>query len=130
MAAPNQPLVTITSTEVKVSARDTAEARLALKELKLKKKEVALQKKRVMADMKAIRASYTDEVRRRGSMMRGGGGAGKVVRLFQTGSRDARRRQLATDLAPLETEKQRLESMTTTIEGILVKLEQYILSNP
>ena len=64
--------VKIDGTRVSVAAHGTAEAKLALKELKLKKKELGVQKRVIASRQKEVRASYTDEVRTRGSMMRGG----------------------------------------------------------
>ena len=75
----------------------------------------------------AIRARYTDEVRNRGSMIRGGGGVGRVVRLFQTVARDGRRAQLAHELAPLEAEKQDIEAVVRAIDGVMIQLEAFVL---
>jgi hypothetical protein len=125
----NQPLVTITSKEINVSAKTVPEAKLALKELKLKKKEIALQKKQVAAKMETIRAAYTDEVRRRGSMVRGGGWLGRMIRASQGAGRDVRRHQLASDLAPLEAQKQHLEYIASCIEQVMIQVEEFILKN-
>ena len=83
MTPPKPPLVHITSTDVKISVQDVGEAKLALKELKLKKREVALQKKQVKEQMQSIRASYTDEVRRQGSMAQGSGLLAGLARSLQ-----------------------------------------------
>ena len=92
--------VQIVGKEIRVNTSTVAEAKFAIKELKLKKKEYSLQKRAVTDKQKEIRAQYTDEVRSRGSMMRGGGGLGKFVRAVQSASRDSKRAQLANALAP------------------------------
>ena len=121
--------VEIVGSTVRVNASSTAEAKLALKELKLKKKEYALLKRELNLKQKEVRAAYTDEVRTRGSMLRGGGGLGKFVRLVQTVSRDGKRNQLAVALAPLEQEKQSIESIVNAIDSVMLQVETYILNN-
>ena len=119
--------VKIEGTRVSVNANGLAEAKLALKELKLKKKEFGIQKKVILASQKEIRAAYTEEVRTRGSMVRGGGGVGKFFRAIQTISRDSKRSSLATDLAPLEKAKQEIEAMIHAIEHLILQIEAKIL---
>lgn len=119
--------VQIDGDTVRYNVNNLAEAKIALKELKLKKKEFGVIKRDIAARQKAIRASYTHEVRNRGSMVRGGGGLGKFIRHFQTASRDSRRSQLANELAPFEIEKQKIEGMIGAIESLIVQLEVHIL---
>lgn len=119
--------VTIEGTRVSVNATGLAEGKLALKELKLKKKEFGIQKKLIVARQQEIRASYTDEVRTRGSMVRGGGGIGKFFRAVQTISRDSKRSGLAADLAPLERAKQEVETMIHTIDRVILQVEAQLL---
>ena len=119
--------VKIDGTRVSVAAHGTAEAKLALKELKLKKKELGVQKRVIASRQKEVRASYTDEVRTRGSMMRGGGGFGRVVRAFQTLSRDSKRADLASELAPLERARQDVETMIHAIDTLIIKVEAELL---
>ena len=119
--------VKIEGTRVSVNANGLAEAKLALKELKLKKKEFGIQKKIIIARQKEIRAAYTDEVRTRGSMIRGGGGIGKFFRAIQTISRDSKRSNLAADLAPLEKAKQEVEATIYAIEHVILQIESQIL---
>ena len=106
-----------------------AEAKVAMKELKLKKKEFGVRKREIVTLQREIRAAYTHGVRNRGSMLRGGGGFGRVVRVFQTASRDSKRAGLANDLAPLEREKLRIETMIGAIDSLALKLEAYILQH-
>lgn len=86
-----------------------------------------MQKRTITEQQKSIRAQYTDEVRSRGSMIRGGGGFGKIVRSFQNLSRDNRRAKLANDLAPYEQKKQDIEAMIRTIDSVIIQLETAIL---
>jgi hypothetical protein len=129
MELTGKSFVEVVGSTVHVRANSTSEAKIALKELKLKKKECSLFKREINEKQKVIRASYTDEVRTRGSMLRGGGGLGKFVRLFQTVSRDDKRSQLAIALAPLEQEKQSVESVIHAIDSAIIQVEAYILKN-
>lgn len=123
-------LVTLTQEgEIIVEVHSIEEAKLALKELKMRKKELNIQKKAVNEQMRQIRANYTQYTRNRSMMMRGGGTFGKIVRVGQAISRDAHRRQLAADLAPLEHQKQWYESMTLAIEQAILKIETALKEN-
>ena len=113
---------------IRYDVSNLAEAKIALKELKLKKKEFTLQKRALAARQKEIRDAYTHEVRTRGSMLRGGGAFGRVVRAFQTLSRNSKRAGLARDLAPHENEKQRIDGMLGAVDALIIKLEAHILA--
>jgi hypothetical protein len=121
--------VQIEGDTVHYNVTNLAEAKIALKELKLKKKELGLLKREVAARQKEIRTAYTNEVRQRGSMFRGGGGLGKLVRAMQSASRDSKRAALANDLAPLENQKSRIDSMIGTIDYLIVRLEADMLNS-
>lgn len=114
---------------IEVKANCVAEAKLALKEMKLKKKEFGLMKRSVSDRQKEIRAAYTQEVRNRGSMMRGAGGLGKFVRTIQTISRDSKGAQLAATLAPLEEEKQRIGALMRAIDSAILQVEVHVLNH-
>jgi len=115
--------------QITVEARSLQEAKLALKELKLKKKELSLLKRQVTEQERAIRAGYTDAVRRRGSKIQGGGGIGRFIRMMQTASRDSARRNLAEQLAHYEQERRRIESMKSAIDQLILQVESIILRN-
>jgi hypothetical protein len=119
--------VQIVGKEIRVNTSTIAEAKLAIKELRLKKKEYALQKRAATDKQKEIRAQYTDEVRSRGSIMRGGGGFGKFVRAVQSSSRDIKRAQLANALAPYEKQKQDIDSILRAIDSAILQVEGAIL---
>lgn len=115
--------------ELLVSAQSVAEAKIALKELKLKKKEYTLVKREISQQQRQIRAEYTDKVRQRGSKFRGGGNIGSFVRTIQTINRDADRRTLAQELAPLEQQKNTVEAMINAIASTILQVERFIMEN-
>jgi hypothetical protein len=119
--------VKIEGTRISVAAQGAGEAKLALKELKLKKKELGMQRRLLASRQKEVRASYTDEVRTRGSMVRGGGGFGRFIRAVQTISRDSKRAGLANELAPLERAKQDVEAMIHAVDTLILKVEAELL---
>lgn len=119
----------LTDGKISIAVKSVTEAKIALKELKIKKKELQVQKKEISEQIRCIRASYTDTNLRRGSKMRGGGFLGKVVREFQTASRDAARHNLASNIAPYEERKRWIESALISInKGVLI-IEDFILQN-
>jgi hypothetical protein len=128
---PNQSsfVTIINNSELHVSARSIAEARIAIKELKLKKKEYTLIKREISQNQKQIRAEYTDQVRQRGSKFRGGGSIGSFVRTVQTINRDSQRRTLAQELAPLEQQKNAIESIINKIDQMILQVEKLIIKN-
>jgi cobalamin biosynthesis Co2+ chelatase CbiK len=115
--------------DLHVSAKSSAEAKIAIKELKLKKREYALVKREISQKQKSIRAEYTNSVRQKGSKFIGGGGFGNLVRTVQTISRDADRRTLAQELAPLEQQKNAIEGIVNAIEQAILQLERFIIEN-
>lgn len=123
-------LVTITRTgEICMIVKSVIDAKAAIKELKLKKREYALIKKEIIQQQKLIRAEYTDQVRRQGSKIRGGGQLGSLVRSIQTYNRNSNRRALADRLAPLEQQKNVVETVIHAIEQEILHLERYILEH-
>lgn len=121
-------LVKIEGDQIFYSVANPAQAKLAIKELKLLKRGFALRKKELVAEMQLVRFSYSQEVRSRGSMMRGGGGLGRFVRAIQSVSRDSKRAALANALHPLEVQKGEADGMMLAIDQLVVKLEVYIHS--
>jgi hypothetical protein len=111
------------SGQIAVHARNAAEAKLAIRELRAKKKEISLTKRAIMQEQREIRAAYTNLVRRRGSKFIGGGSVGGIVRAFQTWNRDAARSQLATELAPLEQQRSRIETWIMAIDSVIIQLQ-------
>jgi hypothetical protein len=112
--------------EIHVHARNTAEAKMAIRELRTKKKELSLSKRAIMQEKREIRAAYTDLVRRRGSKFIGRGSIGRFIRSLQTLDRDAARRHLANELAPLEQEQTRIEAWIMAIDSVIIQLQGYI----
>jgi hypothetical protein len=115
--------------DLHVSAKSLAEAKIAIKELKLKKREYALVKREISQKQKSVRAEYTNSIRQKGSKFIGGGGLGRLVRTVQTISRDADRRTLAQELAPLEQQKNAIEGIVNSIDQAILQLERYIIKN-
>ena len=70
-----------------------------------------------------MRFDYSQTVKSRGSLLRGGGGIGRFVRAVQSVSRDGQRAGLASAVAPLEAERHRLDTVMHSIDEIMVKLE-------
>lgn len=108
---------------IQVNVQDAGEARLAIKELRVLKKALGVHKRRITDQQKAIRAQYTQKVRLRGSMFRGGRGFGRFLRLMQTAGRDADRAQLAVSLEPFERQKQKIERALNQVDSVITQLE-------
>jgi hypothetical protein len=91
--------------------------------------ELIFRKRELTQQQKVIRAEYTDQVRQQGSKVRGGGSIGRFVRTVQTINRDADRRTLAQQLAPLEEQKNVVAGMIMAIDQTILQLEKYIIKN-
>jgi hypothetical protein len=96
---------------------------MAIAELRLRKKELSLAKREVDLRARAVRAAYTDNVRRRGSKVQGGKELGRFIRTVQTILRDSKRHGLAQELEPLEREKLRLGALGIAIDQVLLTLQ-------
>lgn len=115
--------------DITVETNTVTEAKLAIKQLKLKKKEWAIAKKEVATEMAQLRAARQLELARQGSMMRGGGKIGKVVREVEHASRDAARRRYANALAPLEQRKALIERQMLKIDNVIALIEARLLQH-
>lgn len=113
--------------DIHINVQNAVEASLAIKKLRLLKKAWAVRKREVTSQQKAIRADYTDNVRRRGSKFVGGGGLGRFIRLMQTGSRDSARAGLARALEPLERKMHEIEAASIAIDRAIGQMEVYVL---
>lgn len=119
-------LVQIAGDRLSCNVESVEQAKLAIKELKILKRGYVIKKKLLSDQIKAQRFEYSQEVKRRGSMMRGGGGIGRFVRSIQSISRDSKRAKLASALDPLENAKQEIESIIAAIDVAALKLEVFI----
>lgn len=128
--SPSGLVTYVSNGEIRWSVRSVDDARRAVSDLKFRKRELAVAKRVVADQAQVVQADYTDQVRRRAPMMRGGGNAGRIVRGMQQAGHSGARRQLADLKRPLEAERRDLESQLTTIDEVLLKLESYIMSNP
>lgn len=126
---PGSNFIHLNGTVLTVYANTIQEKKLAIKELKLKKKELGLQKRTATDQQKVIRATYTQKMRTRRSMGRGGGQLGQAIRNIEHGWHDRQRANLARDLAPLEEQKQHIESMILALDNLVLQLEQQILAS-
>jgi DNA repair exonuclease SbcCD ATPase subunit len=122
-------VIKIEDGQLRLRVTSIAEAKLAIKELKIKKKELGLLKREINAQQRELRATHTHNVRTQGPMMRGGGGFGKFIRAVQTASRHSDRSNLARSLAPLESEKLRIEKDISGFDSLILQLESYIIQN-
>ena len=68
-------------------------------------------------------------MRQRGSKLRGGGSIGRLVRTVQTVNRDADRRNLAQQLAPLEQQKNTVDGIINAIDQTILQVEKFIIEN-
>jgi DNA-directed RNA polymerase subunit RPC12/RpoP len=90
---------------IQVRASNAAEAKLAIKQLRLLRKTLVTRKRMATQQQQAIRAKYTDYVRRRGSKVQGRDALAKWFRSVESMDRDQKRRNLARELAPPERDK-------------------------
>jgi hypothetical protein len=112
------------------SAKVASEAKLAIKEIRLRKKEFQLYKKGVAAEMAELRAERRLKVAKQGSMMRGGGEFGKIVRSMERISRDSARARHASQLSPLEHKKAIIDERIAILDSAILQLERLALNNP
>ncbi len=103
------------------------EAKLVLKSLRLLKKEINLALKETNASLREVRHEYTTQVRQRGSMVRGGGKFGQIIRIVQTVSRDMQRSQLAANIQPLHQQQEYLRGLIASIERHMIRIESAML---
>jgi hypothetical protein len=122
-------VIKIENGELHLHVTSVAEAKLAIKEIRIKKKELALFKREVLARQRELRAAHTHSTRTQAPMMRGGGGFGRFVRAIQSASRHSDRSSLASDLAPLEDERLRIDGDMRGFDSLILQLETYIVQN-
>lgn len=127
--APEDVPIRFEGSKVKISVKDVPGARYAVKKLKLKRRELLNEKRGIIAAQKESRFRYTHKTRVRGLMFRGGGGIGSLIRAVQAGSRQADRRRLAAELAPLEEENRRIETQIHQVDALILQLESYMLDS-
>ncbi len=114
---------------IDVSTNTVTEAKLAIKELRRRKRELGVTKREINEKMREIRAAYTDQVRSRSPMMRGGGGFGRAMRMLQTGSRAGTRQQLARELAPWEVQRATIERHILLVDGVITRMEAQLAAH-
>ena len=122
-------VIKIENGEIHLRVTSVAEAKLAIKEIRIKKKELALFRREVVARQRELRVTHTHSTRTQGPMMRGGRGFGRFFRAVQSASRHSDRSSLASDLAPLEEEKFRIDGDMRGFDSLILQLETYIVQN-
>lgn len=113
--------------DIVIAVTTVPEAKLAIRRLRLKKREYAAQKKELQAAINAIRAERRAEIAQQGSMLRGGGTFGQVVRAGQRLGRDADRRAYVQRLQPYEDAKAAIDRMVLEIDKSITTLEAFVL---
>ena len=111
------------------SSMDGAKAQL--QEIKLKKQDLSLQKKQVMEQQRQRRAEYTERERSRATWGKGTGAAiskdfGKAARKSANVVDSYGRKSLATDLEPLEEQRQAIEAQIATLDRQKLELDRWI----
>ena len=109
-----------------IQAETLPDARVALKELKFLKKDLQLEKKMVAADLKVLRTSRSQQVASQGSMMRGGGQGGQVLRTFQRIGRDHDRSKHASNMAPYQQAIAELDERINQVDKVIATLDRHI----
>jgi len=112
---------------IDISVDSVPGAKLAIKHLRLKKREYAAEKKEVQAEITEIRSGRRTQVAKQGSIVRGGGKFGQVVRTGQRAGRDRDRVQYTNQLQPYEQAKATIDHKVLQIDLAITKLEKYIL---
>jgi len=103
------------------------EAKKAIEELQLQKKQLNLRANQISQQLNAIQAKHGQV--RSGSRFVGGGRIGRIVRSVQSISRDTKRMQFASEMAPLKDQRQRIDSQKNAIDQVILQVEEYILRN-
>lgn len=115
--------------EMQFEWKTPEQAKAIVKQLKLKKKEVMMAKSELSKQIAQVHADHRSRVAKRGSKMQGGGSIGRIVRAFDTDSRD--RYRLATDKAvrSLESKKSAFDADARRIDQAILTVEQWIVDN-
>lgn len=124
---PAESLVTIRDDlGIEVRVNSVAEAKSVVKYLKQEKKGLSLSKREVDAAMRDLRAAYRHKVAIRAPAARGSGVWAKMIRGRQASERAQDQRLHAQELAPYQARKANIELLMLNIDGLVLKLDQYI----
>ena len=119
------------------SSLDTAlptsmeEAKAQLAEIKLKKSELTTAKKNVIEQQRQLRAEYTDNVRDRSTAGKGVGAliskdVGKAAKKVASLQNSYDRKDLATELEPLEQQRVEIESAIAELDQQKLRIDKWM----
>jgi hypothetical protein len=104
--------------EKKAPQKQAPEPRtMSVQQLRLRRKELALLKKSLIEQQRQIRAAYTEQIRKPSFSVR------IMMSKGQTQVHKRQRRTLATQLKPLEQQRQAVEAELAQIELALLRLQ-------
>lgn len=124
----NGALVVAKNGDLAWSLGTVPRAKLIIKALRLRKQELTLIKRGARQQAQGLRATYTDQIRRQGSKVRGGGSVGAVIRVVQTVQRDGRRRTLAEELEHWELSQQQAAAQILLVDSAILKIQGVLLA--
>ena len=119
------------------SSLDTAlptsmeEAKAQLAEIKLKKSELSTAKKNVIEQQRQLRAEYTDNVRGRSTAGKGVGAliskdVGKAAKKVASLQNSYDRKDLATELEPLEQQRVEIEAAIAELDQQKLRIDKWM----
>lgn len=117
-----------TTWEIIEAVRTAGEAADVAKRLRLVRKDWQLAARGISHTMRATRALHTDAMRRQAPAVRGFGWAGRIVRASQADKRHSMRVALANELAPLERDRIKIQSMILVLDEAIIAAEQRAMS--
>jgi hypothetical protein len=104
---------------------NSAEGKLAIKQLRIKKKELATEKREVAADIAGVRAEYRTKAAGRVYLGRGGGKTGMAVRAGVRAKRRGERMAVEESVVPMEREKANLDARMNAIDRAIAQIETW-----
>lgn len=113
--------------QIRLRVSSEEEARLAMKDLQLFRKKVSLERQGISQEMSSARAARQQSMAHRGPAMRGGGGFGRAVRSLDSMSRSMTRSAHASQLAPLQQQKEQYDAAIRELDGLVNQLEHEML---
>jgi len=107
------------------------EAKAQLAEIKLKKSELTTAKKNVIEQQRQLRAEYTDNVRDRSTAGKGVGAliskdVGKAAKKVASLQNSYDRKDLATELEPLEQQRVEIESAIAELDQQKLRIDKWM----
>lgn len=108
---------------IRVTATNTAEKKLAIRELRLKKKELTAQKRELTAEIAAIRAEYREKVAGQYSTAAlPRGTAGRALRADIQANRRSEKVEVDKAIMPIERKRNAIDNRMITIDRTIARL--------